>query len=206
MKTNVETRRPDADTPGDLFRRYEVAGAAHVDDWESLSFASEADMTRAHRRADDGADKACQPGGVTLSNFPVRYVFDAAWRGLDAWVRHGVSAPHGERLELKASATPLAPDQAFEVDAEGNALGGVRTPYVDVPTARWIGARSGPFVCLFRGYKYDFSPAELKRLYSTHDAYVSKVAADAVKLQNTRWLTPTDAVAIVREAQQANVP
>lgn len=206
MKTNVGTRRPDADTSDDLFRRYEVAGAAHVDDWEGLSFASESDMTRAHRPMNAAAEKDCKPSGVTLSNFPVRYVFDAAWRRLDAWVRRGVPAAHGEPLQLKASTTPLPPDQAFVVDAEGNALGGVRTPYVDVPTARWIGARSGPFVCLFRGYKVDLTSAELKRLYGTHDGYVSKVTADARKLQIAGWLTRTDAAAIVREARQAKVP
>jgi alpha/beta hydrolase family protein len=206
MKTNVETRRADGDTAGDLFRRYEVAGAAHVDDWESLSFAGKADMVRAHRPVEGGADEGCQPSGVTLSNFPVRYVFDAAWSNLDDWVRQGVPAPHAKPLALKAGPTVLPPDQAFLVDGEGNALGGVRTPYVDVPTARWIGARLGPFVCLFRGYKYDLAPAELQRLYGTHEAYVRKVAADSRELQAARWLTPSDAAAIVREAEQAKVP
>ncbi|MGH8261469.1 MAG: alpha/beta hydrolase domain-containing protein, partial [Steroidobacteraceae bacterium] len=174
MKTNVETRRPDADAADDRFRRYEVAGAAHVDDWEALSFASATDMARAHHSMSDDRAEACRPQGVKLSNFPVRYVFDAAWRNLDAWVRRGVPAPHGARLDLNASAVSLPPDRAFVVDAEGNASGGVRTPSVDVPTARWIGARSGPFVCLFRGYVYDFPNAELKRLYGTHEGYVRR--------------------------------
>ena len=109
-------------------------------------------------------------------------------------------------IPVLTSSVPLPPDQAFSVDAVGNAQGGVRTPCVDVPTARWIGASSGPFVCLFRGYRYDLTHTELERLYATHAVYVSKVAADVRQLQRARWLTTTDAAAIVREAEQARVP
>ncbi|MGH9641662.1 MAG: alpha/beta hydrolase domain-containing protein, partial [Terriglobales bacterium] len=192
MGTNVETRRPDSDVLPDLFRRYEIAGAAHVDPWEALSFASDADMVRATGTA-TSAGPACEPTGVEPSDFPVRYIFDAAWRILDNWVRHGVPAPRGTPLELKPSAGPFLPDKAFVVDAQGNAKGGVRTPYVDVPTARWIGAKTGAFQCLFQGYKYELGKAERKRLYGNHDRYVAQVRADAAKLEAQHWLTPTDA-------------
>ena len=43
---SLHTRRPDADGPQDMFRRYEIPGAPHVDPWEQLSFASAADMAR----------------------------------------------------------------------------------------------------------------------------------------------------------------
>jgi hypothetical protein len=181
METNVETRRPDSHAPPDLFRRYEIAGAAHVDPWEALSFASDADMVRATGNPAN-AGPTCKPTGVEPSDFPVRYVFDAAWRILDKWVRHGVAALHGAPLELKPSTGPFLPEKAFVVDAQGNAKGGVRTPYVDVPTARWIGAKTGGFQCLFQGYKHEFDKAELKRLYGNHDGYVAKVRASAAKL------------------------
>ena len=85
-------------------------------------------------------------------------------------------------------------------------LGGVRSPYVDVPTARWIGAKSGPFVCLFHGYKIPMPHAELQQLYGDHGAYVGKVRARVSDLVAGRWLTPTDAAAIVQEAEQSTVP
>jgi hypothetical protein len=107
---------------------------------------------------------------------------------------------------LKPSTGPFLPEKAFVVDAQGNAKGGVRTPYVDVPTARWIGAKTGGFQCLFQGYKHEFDKAELKRLYGNHDGYVAKVRASAAKLEEQHWLMPTDAAAIVREAEQAHVP
>ncbi len=83
----------------------------------------------------------------------------------------------------------------------GNAKGGVRTPYVDVPTARWVGAKAGPFRCLFVGYKIDFDDAKLRSLYKNPDDYLTKVRASAARLERERWLTPADAAEIVREAQ-----
>ncbi len=200
MKTNVQTRRPDGDVFPDLFRRYEIAGAAHVDPWEDLSFATDADAARAHGRLHDNEAEVCSPKGVMPSDFPVRYVFDASWRNLDLWVRDGQAAPHAAPLELKSSPTALPPDEAFVVDAFGNAKGGVRSPYVDVPTARWVGAKSGPFVCLFHGYKFPFAPEVLHRLYSSPAAYVRAVRASVDGLVAQGWLTSVDGAEIVKEA------
>ncbi len=206
MGTNIATRRPDSDTRADRFRRWEVAGAGHVDPWEALSFANDADMARAHGRANDNAQEACSPRGMTPTDFPVRYVFDAAWRALDAWVQRGTVPQHAQPLQLVANAEGLPPDRMFVVDAHGNALGGVRSPYVDVATARWIGATSGPFVCLFHGFKIPMSHAELQQLYGDHAAYVGKVRASVSDLVSGKWLTPVDGAAIVREAERSRVP
>jgi hypothetical protein len=206
-RRNIESRRPDSDQPPDLFRRYEVTGASHEDPWEDLSFASPADMIRAIGHSDLGTQADCEPKNVEPTDFPVRYVFDAAWRILDNWVRNGVAAPHAELLELKPdSGGPFLPEQAFVTDAHGNAKGGIRTPYVDVPTVRWVGAKAGGFQCFPLGYKYPFSKEELRTLYSTHDAYVAKVRASAAALEEQHWLTPGDGAAIVQEAERAQVP
>jgi hypothetical protein len=206
MKTNVQTRRPDSDTFPDLFRRYEVAGAAHVDPWEDLSFAAEEDATRAHGRLQDNESEICTPKGVMPGDFPNRFVFDAAWANLDEWVRFGRAAPRSAPLELKSSSTPLPPDEAFVVDQFGNAKGGVRSPYVDVPTARWVGAKSGPFVCLFHGYKIPFDGARLRQLYGSHNRYVSSVRSSVKELVAQRWLTPADGEQIVQEAERSDIP
>jgi hypothetical protein len=228
MGSNAETRRPDSDTAPDLFRRYEIAGATHDDPWEELSFASTEDTMRAAGQANLGDVSGCEPIRVQVSDFPVRYVFDAAWRLLDNWVRNGVLPPHGAPLELKpeyanrvlveyanrvlvldeldAAYRSFVPEQAFVVDAYGNAKGGVRTPYVDVPTARWVGAKRGGFGCFCDGYKYPFEKAKLKSTYGDHAAYVAKVRASASALEAQHWLTPADSQAIVKEAERAQVP
>jgi Alpha/beta hydrolase domain len=206
MTTNLPTRRPDSDRYPDQFRRYEVAGAPHVDPWEMLSFASDADAARAHGRLRDNEAQVCLPKGVTPSDFPVRYAFDAAWRILEAWVGHGIDAQHASPLEVAPGAEHRSPDQMFVLDALGNAQGGVRSSTVDVPTARWVGAKSGPFICLFHGYRIAFDREELRRLYRDHADYVAKVQASAVALMRNRWLTPVDAAEAVRAAERSQVP
>jgi len=206
MTTNLPTRRPDADRHPDLFRRYEVAGAPHVDPWEMRAFASDADAARAHGRLQDNEAQVCSPKGVAPSDFPMRHVFDAAWRILDDWVRRGITPPHSPQLEMAPNAQREPPDRMFVLDAMGNAVGGVRTPVVDAPTARWVGAKAGPFICLFHGYKIPFDHAELKRLYATQAGYVTKVRASASALVHERWLTPLDASEVVKDAQSADVP
>lgn len=219
--TNIASRRPDADRPPDLFRRYEVPGASHVDPWEQRSFASEADMIRASGQPTAIARADCAPKNVEASDFPVRYVFNAAWRNLARWVNEGVPAPKAGRLELvypgvvnpglvKEDA-PFSPAAAFRKDANGNAAGGVRTPYVDVPTARWVGAKEpadpagSGFGCFFEGYKYSFSREQLRALYPSHADYVEKVTRSARALETQGWLTAADRAEIIAEAEAADV-
>ena len=200
LVSNIGTRRPDADRYPDMFRRYEVAGASHVDSWEMRSFPSSTDAERAHGRLTDNAD-GCSPKLLTPSDFPVRYSFDAAWRFLDIWVRQGRSPPHAPPLQLEPEGGQLPPDRMFVLDATGNAKGGVRTPAVDVPTARWVGARSGPFRCMFYGYGIPFDAATLRTLYGDHRQYTAKVRARAAELAVLGWLTREDAAASGRDAE-----
>ena len=205
--SNLVTRRPDSDRAPDLYRRYEVPGASHVDPWEQRSFASEQDMIRASGRPNAIAEVDCVPEHVEVSDFPIRYVFNAAWHNLESWVNEGVPAPKASRLQLVdpnlvENKLPFSPADAFRKDANGNAVGGVRTPYVDVPTARWVGAREAAdptapgFGCFFEGYKISFSREKLQELYPTHDDYVMNVEDSARALQ----------VEIITEAEAADVP
>ena len=202
LGTNVQTRRPDSDSDVDRFRRYEVAGAPHVDPWEERSFANDADRARAGASDAAVVDTPCQPRGVMPADFPNRYVLDAAWRNLDRWVRTGVRPPHGDPLVQKATAGPFVPEIAFEADPYGNARGGVRLPVVEVPTARWVGAKTGAFTCLFVGYKYPFGKAELARWYPGPAAYKARLRAAVARLRAAHWLTPEDSAEILRAAEQ----
>lgn len=205
--TNITTRRQDSDTTPDLYRRYEVAGAAHTDPWEQRSFPSEEDMLKAAGQSNAIAEANCEPGDVTPSDFPIRYIFNAAWRHLDTWVREDVSPSHAPRLELKEEAAEdFHPATSFVTDEHGNARGGIRTPYVEVPTARWVGARTPALQCQFQGYKIPFSDEELNRLYADHDDYVSRVQSNVGKLVAEGWLTRSDGAEIIEEAGRASFP
>jgi hypothetical protein len=192
--TNLSTRRLDADVAPDLFRRYEVAGAPHVDSFETRALPRAADVLRAGGRAVTGDDPACAPAGVEASDFRNRHAFNAAWRNLDAWVRDGRAAPKAPWLRVKPGVTESGfdPATAFETDAAGNAAGGVRSLDVDVPRVRWIGAKRGGFSCMFYGYRLPLPEAELVRRYPDPEAYRRGLRRRADELAEMRWLTPED--------------
>jgi hypothetical protein len=85
-------------------------------------------------------------------------------------VRSGVAPTHAERLEVGGNPPALLRDRV------GNVLGGIRTPYVDVPIATLSGygqGASGP--CSMFGSTELFDRESLARLYPDHAAYVSAV-------------------------------
>jgi alpha/beta hydrolase family protein len=51
-----------------------------------------------------------------------------------------------------------------------------------------------------------FTQAQLKKLYPTHVDYVHKVEQDTRKLATQGWLIPMDVTAIIKAAQQSDVP
>ncbi len=200
--TNIVSRRPDSDLVPDLYRRHEVAGASHVDQWEQRSFANAADTLRANGNAQE-SPLACLPANVQDTDFPARLAINAAWRQLEDWVRRGRVAPRTEPLQLRQPlATPFDPETAFVVDEAGNALGGVRSPQVDVPLARYIGAKTGAFSCMFDGYMYPVDNDRLRRTYRNGKDYVRQVQASARSLRRAGWLTREDQREIVAEARE----
>jgi hypothetical protein len=117
---------------------------------------------------------------------------------LDRWVRRGVAPPRAAPIRVENGAPVL--------DEHGNVVGGVRSPYVDVPTATWFGSATGASFCFIAGWERPFDAAKLQALYPTHGTYVRKVVRSAGQLVADRFLTPADGVALIREAAAADIP
>jgi len=66
------------------------------------------------------------------------YVMQAALASLNRWVVSKQAPPHGQRLDVNTSGAPK-----LVLDDNGNAAGGVRSPWVDVPTSRLSGLVAG---------------------------------------------------------------
>jgi hypothetical protein len=103
----ASVRQPNTDDPDDHYFLIEVAGAPHS----------------------TGASEGC-PG---TTSFPTAYFTRAAAAQLVAWTEDGVTPPEAERLEL---AIDDAVSEAA-TDEVGNAMGGVRSPFVDVPLSTY---------------------------------------------------------------------
>jgi hypothetical protein len=189
----IAARQPDSDTASEKFRNYELAGAAHATPDELYYSAAPADIMKAGRQV---PPMNCKEG--PRSRFPSAIGFNAAWRALDDWVRKGIPAPHAEPIRVENGKPVL--------DEFGNLTGGVRSPFVDVPTSTWFGSSTGESFCFIAGHEIPIDPARLKQLYPDHNTYERQVAADVAKLIKERWITRGDSVELIADAKRANVP
>jgi hypothetical protein len=148
---SASLRRDDSDSADDRYRLYEVAGSAHA----------------AHL---DG----CDGNG---SSFPTAAVLRAAYRHLTRWSENGTVPPKADRITLATcGAVSLA-----AVDVHGNPVGGVRSPFVDVPLVRYTAHSTPGPLCKLVGDETPLPTATLRRLYGDVDGYMRDftVALDA---------------------------
>lgn len=160
-------------------RTWEIAGTAHVD-----------------------ANVLASALGCTtpVNSGPEIYVMAAALRALNTWITDPDSAPP------KAARIDTGPDGAIRRDEHGNALGGVRTPQLDVPVATLSGeGGTGPGFCTIAGVTKPFSLAEVTSLYGSKDAYLAKFDASMADAITKRFLLQDDATAM-RDAARSGWP
>ena len=133
-------RQPDSDR----FRLWEVAGTAHAD------------------RHLVGPNYTTIDCGVPINNGPMHVVAKAALRALTKWLNTGTAPVVAPRIDVAPGKTP-----EIRRNAEGIALGGIRTPPVDVPVAALSGATlpNPSTICLLLGSTKPFSAAQLAQLY-----------------------------------------
>lgn len=186
-------RQPDSDTPTERFRHYELAGAGHATPNELNFAAASADIVKAGRTV---PPMSCNEG--PRSRFPSSVGFNAAWRNLTEWIEKGISAPHAEAIKIENGKPVL--------DPFGNLMGGVRSPFLDVPTAVWSGSSTGQSFCFIAGNEKPFDAFQLKKLYPDHKTYQRQVAANVAKLVKERWITREDGDELIAEAKKASIP
>jgi hypothetical protein len=191
--SGIAARRPDGDEPQDRYRNYEIAGSAHATPDELLYGPRPADITRA-----GVADPPLSCNEGPRSRFPNSLAFNAAFRNLDAWVRKGRPAPRVAPIQVA--------DGKAVLDRHGNVVGGIRSPYVDVPTATWTGSSTGASFCFIAGHEKPFDAATLKSLYPKRADYVSAVRRNVRELVAQGTLLREDGEQLVLEAQRAQLP
>jgi hypothetical protein len=150
---SVLARQPDAD----LFRLWEVAGTSHAD---------------RHLVGDDIADLIeC---GQPMNDGPLHIVTKAALHHLVTWIDTGQAPPTAPQLELTEGDQP-----EVARDEDGIALGGVRTPPLEVPAQVLSGeAGSGTdVICILAGTTIPIPPDRLAELYPTREDYEQRYEA-----------------------------
>ncbi|MEU6587489.1 alpha/beta hydrolase domain-containing protein [Nocardia sp. NPDC046763] len=127
LMRSIDSRQPDSDR----FRLWELAGAAHADSYSvGASFTDSGSLT-AEELAERMAPRR-NPLGVEFPE-PINsgpqhhYVVQRAIAALSQWADGGPAPAQADRLTVSAGELVL--------DVHGNALGGIRTPWLDVPLA-----------------------------------------------------------------------
>jgi hypothetical protein len=197
---NASTRQ-DSDEPGQQFRQYEFAGMAHVDSRDSVRFKP---------------DPCVNP----VTTFPLQAYLSVALDHLLTWVDEGTAPPRAPRVLVDRNVAN--DDSLMALDAHGNPLGGVRNPYVDVPTARHgpVNEAKSPVIpnasayieaggqaaanqmCGLAGYMVPFSTAKLQELYGNKASYVRQVRAKLDEMEAAGWSLPVYREMILGDAER----
>jgi hypothetical protein len=198
VETNVP-RRQDSDEPGKQFRLYEISGIGHVDSRDNVRLLP-------------------NPCSKPLSTFPLQAYMSVGLHHLFRWVDQGVPPPSARRVLLDRDASNDGSTMAL--DAHGSPLGGIRNPYVDVPTAKYApvntaaeplianpsayvaanGLQGAQIMCRLSAYQEPMSKDELRKLYGSKRDYVKKVETRLGELEHEGWSLPLYRALILGDA------
>jgi hypothetical protein len=187
------TRRQDGDEGDNKFRVYEFPGMVHIDTRDNVRLQP-------------------NPCARPLIRFPLQAYMAVALHHLFEWVDTGTPAPRADRIWVTRVA-----DAMIAVDQHGNARGGIRNPYVDVPMARYVATNTPanppipdadprfiPQLCGLGGYEEVFTARQLRDLYGSKRSYVSRVEQRLTELERTGWSLPVYREMILADANAVN--
>ena len=183
------TNKQDSDEAGKQYRLYEFSGMGHIDTRDSVRLKP-------------------NPCADPLSTFPVQAYMSVALDHLLKWVDKGTVPPRASRILLDRDISNDGSMMAL--DEHGNPLGGIRTTYVDVPTAKYtirpaalnpVVANAAPYIaaggqnaanlmCGLSTAQANFAPAKLKELYRNKQVYVKAVETRLTALEKAGWSLP----------------
>jgi hypothetical protein len=207
FNSNLGERQPDTAR----FRLWEVAGTSHYDEY-GLSIgpgdtgngdgAVQALAAMQHPTNVPTPGIACD---LPVNTGPAHWVLNDAVYALNAWVRRHVLPPTAPRITV-VNTSPVV----FATDANGNSIGGIRTPQVDAPVAILSGlpntgaGAAGAFCRLF-GSTVPYGTVQLATLYPSHASFVADWAHAAARDVRQGFLLPADAAELVDAAAASGI-
>lgn len=198
-----ETERFNSRTQPDStrVRIWNVAGSTHSEQYSLLSRAA-----FLQRDLSLPAQDTCET--PARSRVEIRYVYNAGTDALVKWLANGTAPSHAPAYLFDENAAPVAsggrgnatPEKPVLRDESSIIRGGVRLAEVDAPVALESGE-----LCGLGGTHVPFDTATLKRLYPSHDAYVSKVTTASNAAVKAGFLLRADADQTIANAKRSIV-
>ena len=174
------------DTDDPSFRYYEVAGTGHKFSAVPPGDRDPSVIARVLPPGIQGLsarDESTEYEPYDKVNTPIVW---ALWDAMYRWVDEGLPMPRAPRITRDQNAS-----DGVARDLHGNALGGLRTPWVDVPDATYV-ARISPGNPMAPGMKR-FDPEQFISMYGTRDEYERRIRGRLDEMIRERWLLPQDA-------------
>jgi hypothetical protein len=168
----ARARQPDSD----WFASWEMAGTAHIDayglgigDSDDGSGTGDSELFNAMQDPPSSVYFDVIECSAPINTGPQTYVTRAAYSALVTWATEGTAPPEMPRLQLDPTGKDLVRDDL------GNAVGGVRTPHVDVPIAvlSGMGQEDDNFCRLF-GTTRPLDADVLAERYPDHATFVRR--------------------------------
>jgi alpha/beta hydrolase family protein len=175
-------RQPDTDR----FRLWEVTGTAHAD---------------AHLVGE--RNSTALDCGVPINNGPMHIVAKAAFHALNDWLATGTAPVTAPRIDVAPGKTPTV-----RRDQDAIALGGIRTPPVDVPVSALSGA-PGPnpsTICLLLGSAPPLPATRIAARYSSRSEYEQQFERSAEATIKAGFALQGDRDALLAFADPSRVP
>ncbi len=197
---NEGARQDDSST----FRLWEMAGTAHVDAYSvGIGLTDVGDGVGDRAMFDAMRNPPGFGCGAPINTGPSHVLVQTAIRRLTRWVKLGIEPPTAPRLEV----TTFAP-RTYARDANGNVLGGIRTPHVDAPVAVVTNdGQSGPgLLCRLVGATFPFDAAKLASLYRSHEHFVTQWRKATNRAVDAGFLLGVDARLLNAAARQSTIP
>jgi hypothetical protein len=170
----------------DRIRTWEVAGTSHADTYDL-----------------DGVSPSIIGCTTPINDGPQHEVVQAAFSSFEKWLVDGKAPPSPSPFKLDSTNPPV-----LALDENGNVIGGVRTPAVNVPVSTLSGAAPAgtTSLCQLFGETTPFSPAKLSSLYQSQAGYLAAYTTSLEKAIAEGYILSADRASLLAQAMQVQFP
>ena len=186
----IKYRRPDSDEPGNRFRLYEVAGMPHNNSRDNPGFQND-------------------PCTLPVTDFPAGAFTALGLNHLIEWIANAKTPPHAPPIAVDQD--PKNDGSHLALDEHGNAKGGIRNVWVDVPIATYGVFGKGKTqqqdrLCQLAGTKVPLAGEVLRKLYRGNADYAGRVEQRLKQSIADGWFLQEYADMVRADAKKVTIP